>query len=164
MLKTAENMRGKSALLYRVTGHPGHRLHIFLNSAYEQKVTRCSPPAISAFFRVLDVLPRCSIANPELLPNLMNRQAFRSECHNLCLESLGKGRTGDALSLGLGPRHPGFHALTDQGTLKLGERRHHRKNPHFTDFSGQVPPPPRLSCNDEAVSSSVVTHGLDHVP
>src|SRR5713101_7040825 len=37
MLKAAENMRGKSALLYRVTGHPGHRLHIFLNSAYEQK-------------------------------------------------------------------------------------------------------------------------------
>ena len=37
MLKAAENMRGKSALLYRVTRPLGHRLHIFLNSAYEQK-------------------------------------------------------------------------------------------------------------------------------
>jgi hypothetical protein len=37
MLKAAENMRGKSALLYRVTGPLGHRLHIFLNSAYERK-------------------------------------------------------------------------------------------------------------------------------
>jgi len=34
MLKAAKNMRGKLALLYRVTGRPGHRLHIFLNSAY----------------------------------------------------------------------------------------------------------------------------------
>jgi len=58
----------------------------------------------------------------------MNREAFRRERHNLCLELLGKGRTGDALPLGLGPRHPSFHALTDQGPLKLGERRHHRKN------------------------------------
>ncbi len=38
MLKAAKNMRGKLALLYRVTGRPGHRLHIFLNSTYEQKV------------------------------------------------------------------------------------------------------------------------------
>src|SRR6266571_9301024 len=37
MLKAAKNMRGKLALLYRVTGRPGHRLHIFLNSTYEQK-------------------------------------------------------------------------------------------------------------------------------
>jgi hypothetical protein len=29
-------MRGKSALLYRDTGPPGHRLRIFLNSTYEQ--------------------------------------------------------------------------------------------------------------------------------
>src|SRR6266567_6327967 len=35
MLKAAKNMRGKLALLYRVTGRPGHRLHIFLNSTYE---------------------------------------------------------------------------------------------------------------------------------
>jgi hypothetical protein len=39
MLKVAKNMRGKLALLYRVTGRSGHRLHIFLNSTYEQKVT-----------------------------------------------------------------------------------------------------------------------------
>ncbi len=37
MLKAAKNMRGKLALLYRVTGRPGHRLRIFLNSTYEQK-------------------------------------------------------------------------------------------------------------------------------
>src|SRR2546422_6297215 len=37
MLKAAKNMRGKLALLYRVTGRPGHRLHIFLNSTYERK-------------------------------------------------------------------------------------------------------------------------------
>src|SRR6266568_7139698 len=36
MLKAAKNMRGKLALLYRVTGRPGHRLHIFLNSTYER--------------------------------------------------------------------------------------------------------------------------------
>ena len=36
MLKAAKNMRGKLALLYRGTGRPGHRLHIFLNSTYEQ--------------------------------------------------------------------------------------------------------------------------------
>jgi hypothetical protein len=35
MRKAAENMWGKSALLYRVAEPPGHRLHIFLNSAYE---------------------------------------------------------------------------------------------------------------------------------
>src|SRR6266849_9846607 len=121
-------MRGKLALLYRVTGRPGHRLHIFLNSTYEQKVTRRSPPTISALFPALDVLPRCPVPKPKLLPNLMNREAFRSERSNLCLEFLGKRRTGDALPLGLGPRHPRFHALTDQSPLKLGERRHHRKN------------------------------------
>ena len=36
MLKAAKNMRGKLALLYRVTGRPGHSLHIFLNSTYVQ--------------------------------------------------------------------------------------------------------------------------------
>ena len=39
LLRAAENMRGKSALLYRVTRPLGHRLHIFLNSAYKQKIT-----------------------------------------------------------------------------------------------------------------------------
>jgi hypothetical protein len=43
MLKAAENMWGKSALLYRVAGPPGHRLHIFLNSAYGQKLAVETP-------------------------------------------------------------------------------------------------------------------------
>src|SRR6266496_2154144 len=43
MLKAAKNMRGKLALLYRVTGRPGHRLHIFLNSTYELKLILCIP-------------------------------------------------------------------------------------------------------------------------
>jgi hypothetical protein len=87
-----------------------------------------SPPIIPALLRVLDVIPRGPIPNPELLADLMDREAFRIQRRNPRLKLLGKRRTGDALSLGFGPRHPGFHPLTDQGTLKLGERGHDREH------------------------------------
>jgi len=51
----------------------------------------------------------------------MNREAFRRKRCNLGLELRGQGCPRDALALGFGPGHPGFHALTDQGPLKLGK-------------------------------------------
>ena len=44
MLKAAKNMGGKFVLFHRFTGLPGHRLHIFLNSTYEQKITVLNNP------------------------------------------------------------------------------------------------------------------------
>jgi hypothetical protein len=58
----------------------------------------------------------------------MNRAAFAIEHGNLRLEFLRQRRTRYPLPLGFGPRHPRFDTLADQRPLKLGERRHHRKN------------------------------------
>src|SRR5712691_9799012 len=63
-----------------------------------------------------------------LLAHLLNRDPLPIEVRNTHLNPLWNRGTGYALTLGFGPRHPGFDPLADQGAFKLGQRRHHRKD------------------------------------
>jgi len=96
MLKAAKNMRGKLALLYRVTGRPGHRLHIFLNSTYAADMC-CSAYLVQCYSHPFYRTPRLMSGTADVLGGVPAPQHWRHARH---ITRYQKSKPGGVEALG----------------------------------------------------------------